>query len=541
MHRDVEAGSPPRPSPRPAAAVAVRDGRRRAGRETGANAGTLGAVGCPKGTGMPGASDVVDCNGARAITVRTAWKIRIELEGIRPTVWRQVLVSEQTTLARLHRGIQDAFGWLDYHLHEFHIRGLRYGDPENDEYGELDLQDETEARLRKLPLGEGSGFEYVYDFGDDWEHSLRVEEIRTMDQRVRLPTCLGGARARPPEDVGGIGGYGRFLRALADETDPEHDEYLTWVGGAFDPERFDVHEANRRLLRGSSLRRGSSWSVPEWGSSPSGIPSWHTSEQAGGTPDARPPDAAQRLASVPAEHESRAHSLALRRDVETLLAYLRDHRVTGTQTTGNLPLKAVAEISARFVEPPALEQRIGRCVHRFRSEKEVWPLYFVHVLAWGAELLSGGPGRRWRLTGGAVPYLSLPSFAQVAALLTAWWHRVDWLIAAPRYVFGGEASPGFRRMVLSLLRALPVGRRVQYAGFMDRLVAQSDRRRQQPRAEEILDSIRAAAKGMVVQPLAALGVLSTEAVEVPDSFGGHPELFSVSLTDFGQALLQTLG
>jgi hypothetical protein len=81
---------------------------------------------------------------------RHAWQIRIELKRIRPPVWRQVLVSDKTTLPRLHEVIQDALGWLDYHLHEFKIHGVRYGDPENDEYGELDLQDEAEARLRGL-------------------------------------------------------------------------------------------------------------------------------------------------------------------------------------------------------------------------------------------------------------------------------------------------------------------------------------------------------------------------------------------------------
>ncbi len=87
--------------------------------------------------------------------------------------------------------------------------------------------------------------------------------------------------------------------------------------------------------------------------------------------------------TLPEEQQLVAEELPLRRDVIALLTYLRDNKVTGTQSTGNLPLKAVYEICARFVDPPQLEDAIGEHVYRVRSETEVWPLHFRHVLAVG--------------------------------------------------------------------------------------------------------------------------------------------------------------
>ena len=95
--------------------------------------------------------------------------------------------------------------------------------------------------------GEGSKFTYDYDFGDNWEHVLTVEQMLPPDEGVRYPTCLEGARACPPEDVGGISGYKNFLDAVKNPDHPEHDEYLEWIGGEFNPEAFDVEVVNEQL------------------------------------------------------------------------------------------------------------------------------------------------------------------------------------------------------------------------------------------------------------------------------------------------------
>lgn len=91
-------------------------------------------------------------------------------------------------------------------------------------------------------------------------------------------------------------------------------------------------------------------------------------------------------------------ALPLRRDMVTFVDYLSNNRTVGTQSTGNLPLKAIHVICERFVNPPKLEQTIGDHTFKVRSEDEVWPLLFVHTLAFHSGLVDGGPARKWRTT-----------------------------------------------------------------------------------------------------------------------------------------------
>ena len=88
---------------------------------------------------------------------------------------------------------------------------------------------------------------YRYDYGDDWEHVVEVEDVTGPDRRLTYPLCVGGARACPPEDCGGAGGYENLLGVLASPEHGEHDEMLTWVGGDFDPAGFDANAVNRLL------------------------------------------------------------------------------------------------------------------------------------------------------------------------------------------------------------------------------------------------------------------------------------------------------
>jgi hypothetical protein len=450
------------------------------------------------------------------------YQIRVELLGVRPVVWRRLLVSDATTLARLHIVIQDALGWSDYHLHEFEIRGVRYGDPRADDWEDSGVEDERTARLRKLGLKEGSRFGYLYDFGDGWRHSVRVERILPAGGAGRLPVCVGGARACPLEDVGGVGGYADFVEAITDEAHPEHEQHLTWAGGSYDPEAFDLKAANRRLRMGGLLRREARWD------SPAGL------EADGGAGF----DAKEH--NETAEDESAARVLPFRRDVVCLLEYIRDNRVTGTSTTGNLPLKAVAEIAARFVEPPPLERRIGEYVERYRSEEYVWPVYFARSVARGAGVVSGGPGRRWRLTAWGEVFLSASAFAQVLALLRGFCYRVDWATLTGASVFGDTIEPGLRRAVLSLVRELSFGQTLQSDAFTDRLIEEARLAWEEREGFDVRRAIRSAVQSMVVRPLAAFGVLTAETTEEPRVGAVRETPVSFSVTALGAALLKAL-
>ena len=176
---------------------------------------------------------------------QNVYQLKITLKGMRPPIWRRVQVKSSTTLSQLHQAIQAAMGWWNYHLHQFSINGIDYGEhsPEYD----WDLQDETRVKLSQVVKGEKSKFFYTYDFGDSWEHEILVEKVLPSDPKVVYPRCLTGKRACPPEDCGGIWGYAELLEAIQDPAHPEHEEMLEWIGGSFDAEDCPLGEINQRL------------------------------------------------------------------------------------------------------------------------------------------------------------------------------------------------------------------------------------------------------------------------------------------------------
>ena len=125
------------------------------------------------------------------------------------------------------------------------VGGIAYGDPSMLK----EIEGENARRVTLAALGQGAKdkFLYEYDFGDSWEHELLIEKVLPWEAGKHYPGCLTGKRACPPEDCGGIWGDASFLEARQDPQHPEHEEMVDWVGGAFDPEAFDLDEVNREL------------------------------------------------------------------------------------------------------------------------------------------------------------------------------------------------------------------------------------------------------------------------------------------------------
>ena len=384
------------------------------------------------------------------------YQIKVTLDNTHKPIWRRILVPGNTTLLKLHDILQIVMGWEDYHLHMFTFEGQIYGDPADDEYGDLGTVNEANYTLSRVIEREGQRFRYEYDFGDSWDHTLLVEKILLPQEGVHYPLCLKGMRSCPPEDVGGVGGYEHFLEAIRDPNHDEHEEYLTWVGGEFDPKAFALDEINdrlRRMGRGRSTTALTAWSMEKDGVS------------------AKKFDLASPWTqTLPNDQQSDAEELPLRRDLITLLTYLHDHKVTGTQSTGNLPLKAVQEICAQFVNPPNLENAIGEHIYRVRSETEIWPLYFRHMLASVGGLVTGGLGRRWKLTSLGESFLAAPAPEQVWLLLTTWWKQTNWAIASPFDFEDDYMAAGFSRLVLKNLLDLPLGEPASFEVFADQMI-----------------------------------------------------------------------
>jgi hypothetical protein len=174
------------------------------------------------------------------------FQLRVQLKGVDPVVWRRLLVPGRAHLGKLDLMIQAAMGWTNSHLHCFRFGELTYGTQFDD--NPLDELDETAVTVAEL-LAEQRRFVYEYDFGDSWEHDVVVEDRTGTRLGLKFAVCLDGQNACPPEDCGGVSGYRSMLQALGDPDDDEHDSYLAWVGGPFDPAYFELAEANAALQR----------------------------------------------------------------------------------------------------------------------------------------------------------------------------------------------------------------------------------------------------------------------------------------------------
>lgn len=173
----------------------------------------------------------------RATAPVAALELEVTLLDMEPAVWRRVVVPASISLRDLHDVLQVAMGWDDAHLYQFTVGDTDYGDVEDmEDLGNVD------TKLADL-VGPGDTLGYTYDFGDSWEHAVRVLGTTTAGG----PHCLDGGGACPPEDCGGAPGYEHLLEVLADPAHPEHDELAEWIGRPVDPAAFDPEAADTAL------------------------------------------------------------------------------------------------------------------------------------------------------------------------------------------------------------------------------------------------------------------------------------------------------
>ncbi len=191
------------------------------------------------------------------------YQFRIELSEIEPAIWRVIQVPLEYSFWDLHVAIQDAMGWLDYHLHAFRVKlpGEKsetvIGMP-NEDFEDRDVVPGWEVSITEYFTEPGKKVVYDYDFGDGWSHDVLLEGILLKEKGCKYPRCIAGERACPPEDCGGEGGYYRLLEILSDPDHPEHQTYNDWLRDhvknyfpyepeKFEPEKVKFWDPKRRL------------------------------------------------------------------------------------------------------------------------------------------------------------------------------------------------------------------------------------------------------------------------------------------------------
>ncbi len=182
------------------------------------------------------------------MTTASIAHLRIKLDHVEPVVVRRLEVPLTIRLHRLHLALQAAMGWTNSHLYEIRAGDVGWGMPDQD-FGDGPL-DASKARLADVLEDVGAkSLKYIYDFGDCWEHSIRIERITDAVPGVIYPRLVEAVGRCPPEDVGGPGGYQEFLDAIADPDHEDHADKLEWVGGPFDPNDTDVERLTQAVER----------------------------------------------------------------------------------------------------------------------------------------------------------------------------------------------------------------------------------------------------------------------------------------------------
>jgi len=192
------------------------------------------------------------------------YQFRVFVRGISPVIWRRLLFRDDQTLADVHHGLQIVLGWSDYFLHRFLIRGRIYTIPRI--WGTDYTHAAQDISLKSLNLRFNERFIYEYNFFDEWQVEIRLENHLDWNETKTYPLCIGGKRAGPLEDCGGPWTYLALrdekyhpihllirFQEIIDEADDDtdfreliHHEFPNidyWLTA----DKFDRRQANNRL------------------------------------------------------------------------------------------------------------------------------------------------------------------------------------------------------------------------------------------------------------------------------------------------------
>ena len=142
----------------------------------------------------------------------TSYLLKVKLKDVPKSIWRRFVVPSDLPLDELHKVLQDVMGWGNFHLHVFTVGKQQYLPAEVYDEGELPEEDYT---LADIAMKKGAKIHYEYDFGDNWEHEIVVENTNYANPDWPYPVyCIEGVRACPPEACGGVYGYMNFCKRL---------------------------------------------------------------------------------------------------------------------------------------------------------------------------------------------------------------------------------------------------------------------------------------------------------------------------------------
>lgn len=195
------------------------------------------------------------------------YRLHVELDDSVPRIWRRLDVRSDLRLDVLHQLLQAAFDWDDSHLHRFSLGAGPF--EANSEWFlcPFDVEEgdpgaaASSVRLDETLQLPGDVLHYVYDYGDGWELTLRLEQASFHRPDEPVAVCIDGERAAPPEDCGGIRTAAELAEVLADpaafDVDAVNlclqDPYQTLRDYGVEPRLVDVLSRSRWAQVGSGL------------------------------------------------------------------------------------------------------------------------------------------------------------------------------------------------------------------------------------------------------------------------------------------------
>ena len=178
---------------------------------------------------------------------KEVYQFKVILKAAPLPIWRRIQVPSVYSFWDFHVAIQDAMGWLGCHFHDFEVINPktnmkeRIGIPDP-ELNDLDTLSGRKVKICNYFNNQNVTAHYTYDFGDDWQHLIEFEGKSEKLSEQEYPVCIKGKNACPPEDVGGVWGYDDFLKIIEDPEHEEHEDFIEWIGGEFDPKVFNSED-----------------------------------------------------------------------------------------------------------------------------------------------------------------------------------------------------------------------------------------------------------------------------------------------------------
>jgi hypothetical protein len=180
-------------------------------------------------------------------------RLKVTLDDVEPKVLRRLEVPFDLRLDRLHLVLQAALGWTNSHLWEFRAGDVGWGIPDPAWDARSGPLDARKATLKKIVEDMSLRIlTYLYDFGDGWEHTIRIERIADPHPGLTYPILLEAVGRCPPEDVGSPFGYAEFLAALSNPEHESHADMLAWCPSGFDPHAVDPLQIEQALQKVAS-------------------------------------------------------------------------------------------------------------------------------------------------------------------------------------------------------------------------------------------------------------------------------------------------